>query len=157
LGGLGLVTALVAVPAGWAADRIGRVPMMTLGAGLSAAGTLLLITASSSTAILLFGGLMALGSAAFSGANWALTADLVPRGEAARFMALANLGTAGAAAAAGLFGPLVDWANGQAPSAGYTVLFVLAAVMSIASVVPLRASLAAPPASSLPSSPERLS
>jgi MFS family permease len=139
LGGLGLTTALGALPAGWAADRIGRVPLMVAGAGLSATGVLLLTTASSSTTILLFGGLMALGSAAFSAANWALTADLAPPVEAARFMGLANVGTAGAAAAAGLFGPLLDWANGRDPGSGYTALFVLAAVAFITSVVPLRA------------------
>jgi MFS family permease len=142
LGGLGLVTALAAVPAGWAADRIGRVPLMVAGTGLSAAGVLLLTSAASSTTILLFGGLMALGSAAFSAANWAMTADLVPPAEAARFMGLANFGTAGAAAAAGLFGPLVDWANGRDVGTGYTALFVLAAVAFIASAVPLRAVIA---------------
>lgn len=157
LGGLGLTTALAALPAGWAADRIGRVPLMVAGAGLSAAGVLLLTRASNSTAILLFGGLMALGSAAFSAANWALTADLVPTAEAARFMGLANLGTAGAAAAAGLFGPLVDWTNGQAPGTGYTVLFALAALAIVASVVPLRAAHAAALIQAdLPSSPASL-
>jgi MFS family permease len=145
LGGLGLVTALAALPAGWAADRIGRVPLMVAGAGLSAAGVLLLTGATSSSTILLFGGLMALGSAAFSAANWALTADLVPPAEAARFMALANFGTAGAAAAAGLFGPLVDWANGRNLGAGYTLLFVLAAVAFVISVAPLRAVVATAP------------
>ncbi len=158
LGGLGLVTALAALPAGWAADRIGRVPLMVAGAGLSAAGVLLLTRASSSTTILLFGGLMALGSAAFSAANWALTADLVPPTEAARFMGLANFGTAGAAAAAGLFGPLVDWANGRNPGAGYTALFVLAAVAFIASAVPLHAVVAtAPIPVALAGSPKGLS
>jgi MFS family permease len=155
LGGLGLTTALGALPAGWAADRIGRVPLMVAGAGLSAAGVLLLTTASSSTTILLFGGLMALGSAAFSAANWALTADLVPPAEAARFMGLANFGTAGAAAAAGLFGPLVDWANGRDLGTGYTALFALAAVAFIASVVPLRAVVVTAPAPlALAGSPE---
>jgi MFS family permease len=158
LGGLGLTTALAALPAGWAADRIGRVPLMVAGAGLSAAGVLLLTTASSSTTILLFGGLMALGSAAFSAANWALTADLVPPAEAARFMGLANFGTAGAAATAGLFGPLVDWANGRDLGTGYTALFVLAAVAFIASVVPLRAVVATAPAPlALAGSPKSLS
>jgi Na+/melibiose symporter-like transporter len=158
LGGLGLTTALAALPAGWAADRIGRVPLMVAGAGLSAAGVLLLTMASSTTTILLFGGLMALGSAAFSAANWALTADLVPPAEAARFMGLANFGTVGAAAVAGLFGPLVDWANGRDLGAGYTVLFALAAVTFIASAVPLRAVAATAPAPlALAGSPEALS
>jgi MFS family permease len=156
LAGLGLTTALAALPAGWAADRIGRVPLMAAGAGVSAAGVLLLMTASSSTTILLFGGLMALGSAAFSAANWALTADLAPPAEAARFLGLANLGTAGAAAAAGLFGPLVDWANGRDQGAGYTALFALATVAFIGSLAPLRAVVAAPTPGALAGSPETI-
>jgi Na+/melibiose symporter-like transporter len=138
LAGLAFVTVLAALPAGWAADRIGRMPLMVAGAGLSALGVLLLILARSALHIFLFGGLMAIGSAAFAGANWALTADLAPPTEAARFLALANIGTAGAAAAAGLFGPVVDWANGTVPGGGYTTLFVAAAVAFLASAVVLR-------------------
>lgn len=81
---------------------------MTAGALLSIIGVLGLITAASSQSIWLCGILMALGSAAFVGANWALTTELAPPCEAARFMGLANFGIAGAAAA-GLLGPLVDW------------------------------------------------
>lgn len=129
LAGLALVTVLASIPAGWAADRFGRLPLMAWGVVLSAAGVLLLIVAESAMLILLFGGLMAVGTAAFAGANWALTADLVPADEAARFFGLANFGTAGAAAAAGLVGPVVDWANGAQPGLGYVALFVFAAAM----------------------------
>jgi MFS family permease len=108
------------------------------GAALSALGVLLLILAESNLSILVFGGLMALGSAAFSGANWALIADLAPPAEAARFLGLANIGTAGAAAAAGLFGPLVDWVNGVAPGAGYPIILVLSALAFVASAFSLR-------------------
>ena len=66
------------------------------GVGLSAAGVLLLATASYMPVILLSGTLMALGSAAFASVNWALTIDLTPPAEAARFLGLANIGTAGA-------------------------------------------------------------
>jgi MFS family permease len=138
LGGLALLTVLGAAPAGWAADRIGRVQLMLVGSGLSALGTLLLIGAASAVQIFLFGGLMALGSAAFAGANWAFTADLAPPAEAARFFGLANIGTAGAAAAAGLFGPLIDWANDRTPGMGYTALFVAAALAFVASAVTVR-------------------
>lgn len=138
LAALALVTVLAAPPAGWAADRLGRMPLMLAGAGLSALGTLLLATAGSALQIFLFGGLMALGSAAFASANWALTADLVPPAEAARFFGLANFGTAGAAAAAGLFGPLVDSGNQLTPGAGYTALFVAAALASVTSAISLR-------------------
>ena len=42
------------------------------------------------------------------------------------------------AAAAGLFGPLVDRINGIAPGAGYTALFVVAALTFAASAVAVR-------------------
>src|SRR5207248_173215 len=133
LAGLALVTVISAPPAGWAADRFGRLPLMLAGAALSAVGVLLLLVAGSAGQILLFGGLMAVGSAAFAGANWALTADLAPPEEAGRFLGLANVGTAGAAAAAGLFGPLVDWTNGVAAGAGFTALFVGSGLTFLAS------------------------
>ena len=81
---------------------------------------------------------MAFGSSAFAAANWALTADVAPPDEAARFLGLANIGTAGAAAAAGLFGPLVDWGNGATPGMGYTALFAAAGVAFIASALAVR-------------------
>lgn len=139
LAGLALVTVIASIPAGWAADRFGRLPLMLCGVALSVAGVLLLIVADNPLSIFLFGGLMALGTAAFSGANWALTADLVPAHESARFFGLANIGTAGAAAVAGLSGPLVDWANGAQPGLGYTTLFLFAAGMFAASGVALLA------------------
>ncbi|MFL5806112.1 MAG: MFS transporter [Roseiflexaceae bacterium] len=138
LAGLTLLTLIAAPLAGWAADRFGRIPAMLGGAVLSAAGALLLAIAGSALQIFLFGGLMALGSAAFAAANWALTADVAPPNEAARFLGLANIGTAGAAAAAGLFGPLVDWSNGAASGMGYTALFAAAVLAFIASALAVR-------------------
>ncbi|MDT8306539.1 MAG: hypothetical protein RRC07_11440, partial [Anaerolineae bacterium] len=73
-----------------------------------------------------------------AGANWALTADLAPDAEAGRFFGLANFGTAGATAAAGLFGPLVDWGNRAQDEAGYTLLFVSAVAAFLASILALR-------------------
>lgn len=138
LAGLTLVAVIAAIPAGWAADRYGRLPLMVLGSLLSAAGVLLLVWARSETQILLFGSLMGIGSAAFAGANWALTADLAPEAEAGRFFGLANFGTAGATAAAGLFGPIVDWGNRVQPEAGFTLLFVTAICAFLASILALR-------------------
>ena len=138
LAALTLLTLVAAPLAGWAADRFGRMPLMVAGALLSAAGVLLLISAASGFQILVFGSLMAIGSAAFASANWALTADLAPREEAARFFALANVGTAGGAAAAGLLGPLIDWGNRVAPGAGYTALFLVAGLACTISALALR-------------------
>jgi MFS family permease len=138
LAGLALLTALGGLAAGWAADRFGRMPLMLLGVLLSTAGILLLALASSAALIFVFGSLMALGSAAFASANWALTADVTPEGEGARFFGLANIGTAGAAAAAGLLGPVVDWGNASSPETGYTALFMVAGLACAASALALR-------------------
>jgi MFS family permease len=141
LAGLALITVLASPLTGWLADRLGRLPLMVAGSVLSAASALMLVWAGTAPQILLFGGLMSLGSAAFAGGSWALLADLVPRQEPARFFGLANFSTAGAAAAAGLFGPVVDWVEGISPGMGFSVLFILAAASFLASALPIRNSM----------------
>jgi MFS family permease len=141
LAGLALITVLASPLTGWLADRLGRLPLMVAGSVLSAASALMLVWAGTAPQILLFGGLMSLGSAAFAGGSWALLADLVPRQEPARFFGLANFSTAGAAAAAGLFGPVVDWVEGMSPGMGFSVLFILAAASFLASALPIRNSM----------------
>jgi MFS family permease len=139
LAGLALVTILAAPLSGWLVDRLGRKPLMLFGALVSAAGALLLIWAGSTWQIMLFGSLLSLGSAAFASANWAMTADLVPREEAGRFFGLANIGTTGALAAAGLFGPLVDGFNRLGTGTGYVALFVASALAFLISALSLYA------------------
>lgn len=138
LAGLALITILASPLTGWLADRIGRVPLMIFGAIFSAVSALMLVWAHSTEQILLFGGLMSLGSAAFAGGSWALLADLVPKAESARFFGLANFSTAGSAAVAGLFGPLVDGLNHISPRMGFSALFVVASLAFLSSSLPLR-------------------
>lgn len=124
---LALVTAAAALPAGWLADRIGRRALMLAGGLIAAAGIALLPLAVSTPLLLAFGGLMAIGSAAFGAGSWAMLADLTEGADAGRLLGIANFGTAGAAAAAGLFGPLIDGLNGAAAGSGYSVAFLVAA------------------------------
>jgi NNP family nitrate/nitrite transporter-like MFS transporter len=138
LAGLALITILASPITGWLADRMGRVPLMIAGALCSAVSALMLIWANSASQILLFGGLMSLGSAAFAGGSWALLADVVPKNQSARFFGLANFSTAGAAAAAGLFGPVIDWAEQNSPGTGFAILFILASVAFLTSALPLK-------------------
>ncbi len=135
LAGLTLALVLAALPAGWAVDRFGRFPLMVIGAVLSSIGVLLLAFAQNSLQIILCGMLMSIGSAAFLGANWAGSADLAPPAEAARFLALSNMGNTGAAAVAGLFGLLVDGVNRAVPGDGYLALFIAAALAFVASTL----------------------
>jgi MFS family permease len=138
LAGLALITVIASPFTGWLADRVGRVPVMMGGAVLSAVSAFLLIWAHSTIQILLFGGLMSIGSAAFAGGSWAMLADLVPKDQSARFFGLANFSTAGSAAAAGLFGPLIDGVDHIAPGMGFSVLFAAASLAFLASLLPLR-------------------
>jgi MFS family permease len=138
LAGLALITILAAPFTGWLADRIGRIPLMITGALLSAVSAMMLVWTQNTTQILIFGGLMSLGSAAFAGGSWAMLADLVPKDSSARFFGLANFSTAGAAAAAGLFGPLVDGVNSIGGGMGFSMLFVVASLAFLASILPLR-------------------
>jgi MFS family permease len=130
---LTFVTVLAAPAAGWLCDRINRRLMMIFGALISALGVIMLIMADSSAQILIFGSLMAFGSAAFSTANWSLSADLAPRDEAARYLAFANIGTACAAAFAGVLGLLIDFGNQFGSGTGYSLCFFLAALIFLAS------------------------
>jgi MFS family permease len=138
LAGLAFITILASPVTGWLADRIGRVPLMVAGSALGASSALMLIWARSPAQIILFGGLMSLGSASFAGGSWALIADLVPKDESARYFGLANFSTAGAAAVAGLFGPIIDWVESISPGNRFSMLFLAAAITFVASILPLR-------------------
>ena len=132
---LALLTAVAALPAGWLGDRVGRRPLMIAGGAIAATGIAGLPLATSLATIVLMGSLMAIGSAAFGAGSWAALADVSVGAHAGRRLGLANLGTAGAAAAAGLFGPLIDGANLVVAGSGFAVAFGLAAVAVAAGAV----------------------
>ena len=128
LASLALVTVAASLPAGWLADRIGRRALMVGGGLVGGAGIALLPAADSMGALIGAGSLMAIGSAAFGSASWALLADLSPAPRAGGALGLANLGTAGAAAAAGGFGAIID-------VSGFGAAFALAAACSVAGAI----------------------
>jgi len=130
LAGLTLLTAVTAIPAGRVADRIGRDRAMTVGAVVASLGIVTLIPSLELPGIVLGGALMAVGTALFISANWSATTGIVPAPGAGRVMAIANVGTGAAAAAAGLLGPVID-------VAGFGTALAIAALVSVAAVVPL--------------------
>lgn len=60
--------------------------------------------------------------------NWALATDLAPRDEAARYLGLTNIATAGGGALARLQGPIIDLLNVRRPGSGYLALFVVCVI-----------------------------
>lgn len=128
---LAVITVVASLPSGWLADRVGRRALMLAGGGFAAVGIALLPAAGSMPAILAFGALMALGTAAFNAASWAALTDLTPPADAGRLLGLANFGTAGAAAAAGAFGLLIDAGNAGGAANGYLFAFEIAAACAL--------------------------
>jgi MFS family permease len=125
-----LTTAIGALALGPLTDRYGRPRMMAGGAAVAAIGILGFLPAAGLLGVLLAGVLMSLGTAAFSAGNWAAITDIVPASDSGRLMGLANIGTGGAATCAGLAGPLID-------AAGFEPAILLAAVATIAALLPL--------------------
>jgi hypothetical protein len=100
---------------------------MQAGGLLGATGIALVPFAPTIGALMLVGLLIAAGSAAFSSGSWALLSDLAAGSESGRLMGFAHLGTAGAAAAAGLFGLVIDAGERLSAGSGYTAAFAVAA------------------------------
>ena len=125
---IGVAILVVAYPVGVAADRWGRKPFLFFAGGLGALGALLMLAATSYLHLVLFGSLLGISTGIFLTTSWALFTDLVPDAEAARFLGLSNLATAGGAAAARLHGPLIDALNGVGHNLGYRALLVLLAL-----------------------------
>ena len=111
---------------------------MAAGAVLSAGGAVLMAGAGTTWQFVASGALLSIGTATFVAANWSMTTSTIPRTEAARFMGIANIGTAGAAAVAGLFGPVIDVSRALVPGLGYAAVFVSAAVAFVVTLLVVR-------------------
>jgi Na+/melibiose symporter-like transporter len=122
---------LVAYPAGVLSEHWGKRRLTLIACGMAAMGMLLLNVTRNMTGLLLIGGFVGVSMGTFATVNWAWATDLVPQAEAAKYLGLSNLATAGSAATARLGGPIIDLVNHLVPDAGYTVIFVLAAMAAL--------------------------
>lgn len=85
---------------------------------------LLFVRAHSLTGLLIYGGIIGLAMGIFLSRNWAFATDLIPRAEAAKYMGISNVATAGGSAAARFGGPVLDFFNARQQGLGYSVLFM---------------------------------
>lgn len=122
---LGLGVALIILSAGYLADRVGQKPLL-VASGLGAAlGVFLLPSARGYAGLLAYGGLIGASAGVFVSTSWALATNLVPPGEAARYLGVTNLATAGGSAVARLGGPIIDVFNAYRAGLGHTVVFAI--------------------------------
>ncbi len=132
---VGIAMLVVVYPAGRYSDRAGRQPILVACGGLAAAGVAVIFFYHSLALILSGGVMIGIAAGAFLSTNWALATDLVPREEAARYLGLTNLASAGGGALARLIGPLIDVFNGWGEGRGYTLMLGACFVYFIAGAV----------------------
>jgi MFS family permease len=136
---VGVFILLSALPSGWLADRVGRRPLVVLSGFMAALGTLIALLSPSLPLIYVGGTLIGIATGLFYTANWALGTDIVPKGEAGRYLGISNLAGAGAGAVgAYIGGPIADYFTVNLPAfegLGYIVLFSIYGLLFLLSAL----------------------
>lgn len=128
---VGIFILLTALPSGWLADKFGKKILIAIAGLLGAIGTAIVIAVPVMSALYVGGCLIGAGIGLFYSANWALGTELVPVGQAGRFLGLSNLAGAGAGAiGAYIAGPIAD-------SLGYTLVIGMYGLLFLLSILAL--------------------
>ena len=136
---IGIFIVLTALASGWISDRIGRIRLVGLSGIVAAAGNILLLVTiwvPNLKIVYIAGTIIGLATGLFMTANWALGTDLVPAGEAGRYLGISNLAGAGAGIiGAGIGGLVADTINHYYMGMGYFAVFAAyAALFALSSV-----------------------
>jgi len=132
---VGICTLAVVYPAGRLSDRVGPKPVAVSSGLLGALGIAALFFSQNYVHVMLSGGLLGISGGAWVSSQWALATDLVGKGEAARYLGLVNMSSAGAGAASRLIGPLIDFFNTYGANLGYQVMLLVCFIFLIAGSV----------------------
>ncbi|MDA1127650.1 MAG: MFS transporter [Chloroflexi bacterium] len=103
--------AIAGLVSGWVSDRVGRKPVVMVGAIGSALASLWMLTANDSTEVLIIASVLGASIGTLMSANWALANELADEGQAGLHIGIVNLATIGGAAVAKLLGPGIDALN----------------------------------------------
>ncbi len=138
---IGIFIVLTALASGWISDRIGRTRLVALSGIVAAMGNVLLlitIWVPNLAIVYIAGTIIGLATGLFMTANWALGTDLVPAGEAGRYLGISNLAGAGSGIiGAGIGGLVADYINHYYMGMGYFAIFAAYAVLFALSAVTL--------------------
>lgn len=135
----GVLVAAVAAAAAGGLSKLIKERLLLQGSIVAAAVGVAGIALLPGAYIVIGSGLiLAVGVGAFQAINWGDIAAEIPDGEGARYFGVANMATAGASAAAGLFGPVVDVLQRFLPTTTYQATFTFAALLTLSALMPLR-------------------
>jgi predicted MFS family arabinose efflux permease len=138
---VGVFILLSSLPGGWLADRLPRKALVAASGLIAAGGTLVALLVPSLSVIYLGGIIIGIATGLFFAANWALGTDLVPKGEAGRYLGISNLAGAGAGAVgAYIGGPIADYFTvhfPDFPGLGYILLFGIYGALFLLSTIAL--------------------
>ena len=140
---LGAALLVCALPASRLADRISRKRLVFFAGCVACLGTSIVLITRDLTVMTIGGAVIGAGVGIYLIANWALITEIVPRAEAARYLGVANVATAGGSAIARLLGGmLIDSLNAATGSSsiGYLTLYAIAAglfLLSALAMIPL--------------------
>jgi Na+/melibiose symporter-like transporter len=127
----GASMALAIVPAGFFADRYGTVNLSRAAGFLGGLGVLILLLWPSTVTVIIAAGVTGFAIGIFGVANWAMATRMGVKGEEAKYLAIANMATAGGAAVARLIGPVIDHFNRVGHNLGYQVMLGTCAIYFI--------------------------
>ena len=130
---IGVFILLTALASGWLSDRLGRKRLVIISGIVAAVGNMVLlitIWVPQLAIVYVAGSIIGLATGLFMTANWALGTDLVPAGEAGRYLGISNLAGAGAGiVGSGIGGLVADAINHYYMGLGYFAIFAAYAVL----------------------------
>jgi MFS family permease len=139
---IGVFILISALASGWISDRMGSKRLVLISGIVAAAGNALLLVTiwlPELAIVYVAGTIIGVATGFFMTANWALGTDLVPAGEAGRYLGISNLAGAGAGiVGAGIGGLVADAINRYYMGLGYFAIFAAYALLFALSAVSLR-------------------
>ncbi len=130
--GIGGALVLTTYPAGWISDRVGRLPVLTVGVLFAVAGAVAMMWVSAYFTAIIVASVIGGAVGVILTIHWAMANDLGARGREAQHMGIVNLGTVIGAAGAKAIGFLPDLVAAIfGPGYGYAALLGASALLFI--------------------------